>query len=189
MNRHRLAVKAFCMALSAIMALTSCSNEEETFSFDDDGVPVAAAQQRISSHQFSDMVDGCGWVETDTHEILANGDYDKRDYWEGMDGASGPSRYCMKGDSISEYIFIDGMPKVGSNVKQMRYDESTNTLYADGKMALRIISVSNGWMQAVKLGGLSYKQRAQSKPLYFFVTLRKMSEEEKDDISKLAVED
>ena len=174
-----------CLALIGMMAFTSCSNEEETFSFDDEGVPVAVAQQRISKEQFDAIVDGHGWVETNTHEIFSNGDYDKRDYWEGMDGASGPSRYCMKGDTISEYIFIDCMPKVGCNIRSMRYDESRNTVYADDKMTLRIISVNNGWMQAVKLGGVAYKQRALSKPLFFFVTLRKMSDDEKADIEQL----
>ena len=164
------------------VAIVGCSNDEETFSFDEDGIPVATQQQRISAEQFAAMVDGAGWVETNTHEIYSNGDFDKRDYWEGMEGVAGPSRFCFSGDKISEYIFLEQLPKTGCNVKSMRYDESTNTIYADEKMALRIISVSNGWMQAIKLGGIAYKQRTHSKSLFFYVTLRRMSAEEKRDI-------
>ena len=51
-------------------------------------------------------------------------------------------------------------------------------------MVLRIISVNNGWMQAIKSGGMSVRQRSQSKALYFFVTLRKMSDDEKEDIER-----
>lgn len=171
-----------CLAMVITIVCWSCSNEEETFSFDDDGVPVATAQQRISMEQFNAMVDGSGWVETNTHEIYSNGDFDKRDYWEGMEGVAGQSRYCLSGDKISEFIFLENLPKTGCNVRSMRYDASTNTIYADDKMALRIISVNDGWMQAVKLGGVAYKQRSQSKSLYFYVTLRRMSAEEKSDI-------
>ena len=175
-------ISSFCLAMVIAVAFLSCSNEEETFSFDDDGVPVATAQQRISEEQFNAMVNGAGWVETNTHEIYSNGDFDKRDYWDGMEGVAGPSRYSLNDETISEFIFLESMAKMGCNVKSMRYDASTNTIYADGKMALRIISVNNGWMQAVKLGGVAYKQRTQSKSLYFYVTLRRMSADEKSDI-------
>ena len=80
-------ILAFCTFL-AIAAVTSCSNEEETFFFDEEGVPVAVNSQRVSEEQFADMVNGAGWVETVTHEIFSNGDYDKRDYWEDMDGGA-----------------------------------------------------------------------------------------------------
>ena len=46
------------------VAFSACSNEEETFSFDENGVPVAVGQQRISEEQFSAMIDGAGWVDT-----------------------------------------------------------------------------------------------------------------------------
>ncbi|MGN0282157.1 MAG: hypothetical protein ACI4B3_07655 [Prevotella sp.] len=177
---HYIYITSIVMVTS--IALLSCSNEDETFSFDDEGVPVAVTQQKISREQFEAMINNSGWVETNTHEIYSNGDFDKRDYWDEMEGVSGPSRYCISGEKISEYIFIKNMPKTGCNVRSMRYDESNNTVYADGKMALRIISVNNGWMQAVKLGGVAYKQRAQSKSLYFYVTLRRMSADEKSDI-------
>ena len=72
--------------------VVSCTNEEETFFFDDKGVPQATSQQRINEEQFLAMVDGNGWVETATHEIYSNGDYDRRDYWEGMEGVGGISR-------------------------------------------------------------------------------------------------
>ena len=116
------------------VAFLSCSNEEETFSFDDDGVPVATAQQRISEEQFNAMVNGAGWVETNTHEIYSSGDFDKRDYWDGMEGVAGPSRYSLNDETISEFIFLESMAKMGCNVKSMRYDASTNTIYADGKI-------------------------------------------------------
>ncbi|MDD5895003.1 MAG: hypothetical protein PUC79_01735 [Prevotellaceae bacterium] len=183
MRKVRRLLTAFCTFV-ALLAVTSCSNEEETFFFDENGVPTATAQQRISDEQFKAMVNGNGWVETATHEIFSNGDYDKRDYWEGMDTAAGPSRYCLKGDTISEFIFLDCLPKMGSNVRRMRYDASTNTVYADNKMVLRIISVNNGWMQAVKLGGLAFKQRSKSQSLYFYVTLRRMSDAERKDIEE-----
>ena len=154
--------------------VVSCTNEEETFFFDDKGVPQATSQQRINEEQFLAMVDGNGWVETATHEIYSNGDYDRR----------GISRYSLRGDSISEYIFTQHTSMLGHNTRAMRYDPSTNTVYSGDKMVLRIISVNNGWMQAIKSGGMSFKQRSQSKALYFFVTLRKMSDDEKEDIER-----
>ena len=182
MKRKLHGIFLSCLAMVVAVAFSACSNEEETFSFDENGVPVAVGQQRISEEQFSAMIDGAGWVETNTHEIYANGDFDKRDYWDGMEGVAGTSRFSFDGDNISEYIFIQQLPKMGCNVKSMRYDASTNTVYADGQMALRVISVNNGWMQAIKIGGVAYKQRTQSKSLYFYVTLRRMSPEEKSDL-------
>ena len=98
-----------------------------------------------------------------------------------MEGG-GPSRFCLKGDTITEYLFLDFLPKTGVNARSMRYDASTNTLYADGKIFLRIISVNGGWMQAIKFAGLSYKQRSKSRALYFYVTLRRMSDDERKDL-------
>ena len=182
MKRKLHGIFLSCLAMVVAVAFSACSNEEETFSFDENGVPVAVGQQRISEEQFSAMIDGAGWVETNTHEIYANGDFDKRDYWDGMEGVAGTSRFSFDGDKICEYIFIQQLPKMGCNVKSMRYDASTNTVYADGQKALRVISVNNGWMQAIKIGGVAYKQRTQSKSLYFYVTLRRMSPEEKSDM-------
>lgn len=170
--------------MMTLFFVVSCTNEEETFFFDDEGVPQATSQQRINEEQFLAMVDGNGWVETATHEIYSNGDYDRRDYWEGMEGVGGISRYSLRGDSISEYIFMQHTSVLGHNTREMRYDPSTNTVYSGDKMVLRIISVNNGWMQAIKLGGMSFRQRSQSKALYFFVTLRKMSDDEKEDIER-----
>ena len=170
--------------MMTLFFVVSCTNEEETFFFDDNGVPQATSQQRINEEQFLAMVDGNGWVETATHEIYSNGDYDRRDYWEGMEGVGGISRYSLRGDSISEYIFMQHTSVLGHNTRAMRYDPSTNTVYSGDKMVLRIISVNNGWMQAIKSGGMSFRQRSQSKALYFFVTLRKMSDDEKEDIER-----
>ena len=100
--------------------VVSCTNEEETFFFDDEGVPQATSQQRINEEQFLAMVDGNGWVETATHEIYSNGDYDRRDYWEGMEGVGGISRYSLRGDSISEYIFTQHTSMLGHNTRAMR---------------------------------------------------------------------
>ena len=175
-------ILSFCTFL-AIAAVTSCSNEEESFFFDEEGVPMSVNSQRVSEEQFEATINGAGWVETVTHEIFSNGDFDKRDYWDDMEGG-GPSRFCMKGDTITEYLFLDFLPKTGVNARSMRYDASTNTLYADGKMLLRIISVKGGWMQAIKFAGLSYKQRSKSRALYFYVTLRRMSDDERKDLEE-----
>ena len=91
MKRKLHGIFLSCLAMVVAVAFSACSNEEETFSFDENGVPVAVGQQRISEEQFSAMIDGAGWVETNTHEIYANGDFDKRDYWDGMEGVAGQS--------------------------------------------------------------------------------------------------
>ena len=102
-------ILSFCTFL-AIAAVTSCSNEEESFFFDEEGVPMSVNSQRVSEEQFEATINGAGWVETVTHEIFSNGDFDKRDYWDDMEGG-GPSRFCLKGDTITEYLFLDLLPK------------------------------------------------------------------------------
>ena len=71
-------ILSFCTFL-AIAAVTSCSNEEESFFFDEEGVPMSVNSQRVSEEQFEATINGAGWVETVTHEIFFNGDFDKRD--------------------------------------------------------------------------------------------------------------
>ena len=177
MKNMSLKITAMLMCLGAGM-LTGCNGDDVLGEYTDDGEFVVSKRQQVSTQKFNQTLVGHGWYEAETHEILDNGKYEKRDYWEGLIGVA-PDNYEFGEGTVTAYYYLDAYPADAYRKLPMRYDETTGKVYFGGaNEAFTILSVSSNEVQVIKRAGSRDDGHGGMKQGYHYVKLRKMSDEQ-----------
>ena len=83
-----------------------------------DGTARPAA---VTAEQFMRYTSGKGWQHVESHEVKANGDIDKRDYWKSHAGAK-PELYAFSGDTVTTYVCGGAYPINGYRARRYAYN-------------------------------------------------------------------
>lgn len=132
------------------------------------------APQPVLADYFTRCVSGKGWRYVESHEIKANGDIEKRDYWDGLGGA--PVEYFFTADTVTTYMDIDAYPLKGYRSRRFAFDGVGGRLTAGGSEVFRLISVNPDTLRIVKYQAI----RGDGTPVYVYATYCSMSAQELD---------
>lgn len=137
-----------------------------------DGTARPAA---VTAEQFMRYTSGKGWQHVESHEVKANGDIDKRDYWKSHAGAK-PELYAFSGDTVTTYVCGGAYPINGYRARRYAYNCRDNSLTAGGTEVFRVLSVSDTELKIVKYEAM----RGDGKKIYVCSTYRPMTRQELD---------
>ena len=178
-------VKVIAMLLVATVGLlTSCSKDDDTkdpvicpVGLPDDNGVIERDPTPVSLALVNQYTIGYGWREAETHEMNDDGTYQKRNYWEGMEGA-GPERYEFGEGTVTCYVYIDALPADGFYKRSLRYDETTGEVFFDENKIFTVLSANEQEIRVVKLGGLRDDNHGGMKQIFLYVVLRRMTDEQ-----------
>lgn len=129
--------------------------------------------QPVMSDYFMRCVSGKGWQYVESHEIKANGDIEKRDYWDGH-AVEAPVQYYFTRDSITTYMDFDAYPIMGYRRQRFAFDGVNNSLTAGGTEVFKVMAVSPDTLRFVKYQAM----RGDGTPIYVYATYRAMKPDE-----------
>ena len=170
-------IKTLAICLSAILLLAACSSDDALGEYNENGEFVIKDKKQVSLAEFNRITNGYGWYEAETHEILDNGKYEKKGYWEGMDGG-GPSQYEFKDGIATLFLYMDAFPADTYSKYSLRYDENTGKVFFDNQEQFTVLSVSSNEIWIIKKGGQRGDGNGKMKQIYLYVRLQKMTDEE-----------
>ena len=165
--------KLFMIAAIALLGgmMTACSSDDDmTFSFDSEGEIIV---KPISESEFNRCVLGSGWIETERHDINADGTYNKKNHYdrdEYVIGGGAPLSYEFSEGKVTTYW--SGSLESGFSEGSMHYYEKTNDLYFGNYDRYKVLSVSN---QEIRL---AFRNGDSERRYGLYIVLRRLTDEE-----------
>lgn len=151
------------------------------FHFGDDGFPSPKDVKALSAEEFSRLVDGKIWRQTETHRINGDGTYDADDYL-----AVGSIRrtYCyqFQGDMLTYYCFSNMKYETERTDCRYRYRQEGNLLLKVQDTGytsplLCIVAATEGEIWAVR-DNTFYDYYTRAGKTYCYVKLQPITEDE-----------
>lgn len=158
---------------------------EKTIVFQANGEPMfrnfkgfADAQHEAS---YASVLFGNGWKHLSTHEVLADGTIDAKNYWEGMDGG-GPYHWYFDSEQLfTQYFFADAIPASAFSQEKVAVDLPSGRVSTEKSTLLMqmgsLFQANDGWhLITLEPGGIRHGIQ-----IYHIVEYRTMTAQELQD--------
>ena len=179
LGKLRSILFSWIMALTTFLIAVSCDSDEEmAFQMQGNILPELAGMKGISNEDFSRMFVGYGWHEDEVHLINEDGTIEEDDYWKEMDGGPGHYNFEFTDWNVIAYFFANHIPALVYKSKAYKYEggkDGGNIIYIGDNQWMRIVSVNGNTAKVIKRHVAN---------IYFYVTLRRLTDDELDDVRR-----
>ena len=151
--------------------------------------------QYVTTAMFNQYVMGSGWYEVESHEVLADGTYSVKDYWEGNSDVK-RDECVFEHESVTTTFRFSYLPhySVFYIVDMVVYDEVTGDVTTTGELnryrpayLFRILYVDDQEMRVLKRSGISRLVDNVYKDVYIYMVYRKMTKEQQEEFKERAL--
>ncbi len=180
MKKFRI-LELLCFSLF-LLFVSSCSDDELLFNFDENGECYDPSARSLSTEKFKSFVLNNGWKHVSTHEITADGKWQKENFYEVMEGGS-PHHLFFESMTTVKVFFRIIMPDAPRLSHRYAYDylEERNKIVLKSEnerdLYMQILSVDDKTLRLLECMGV----HADGTKSYTYVVYRKMTAEELEE--------
>jgi len=180
MKKFRI-LALLCFSLF-LLFVSSCGDDELLFNFDKNVECYDPSVRSLSIEKFKSLVLNNGWKHVSTHEITADGKWQKENFYEVMDGGS-PHHLFFESMTTVKMFFRIMMPDAPRLYYRYAYDylEERNKIILksenESDLYMQILSVDDKTLRLLECMGV----RADGTKFYTYVVYRKMTAEELEE--------
>lgn len=179
-----MAIGWLCMAIGLCVGLSSCSDDDDgwTFRFDENGECYAPSVSPISQAEFEGKVVGNAWEHVSTHEIGRDGKCLPEEYYENNVGGGGPTTYFFENShTLKSYYYTHAVRAGGFRTSAYNYEAGANRVTTTGTTArLQLLSTDGKRMEVIEYLAV----RDGGTEVYGYSIYRKMSAQELERCQK-----
>ncbi|TGY07009.1 hypothetical protein [Bacteroides muris (ex Afrizal et al. 2022)] len=180
MKRFKI-IELLCFSLFLLFVL-SCGDYELLFNFDENGECYDSSARSLSTEKFESLVLNNGWKHVSTHEITADGKWQKENFYEVMDGGSPHHLFFESMTTVKVFsrIIMPDAPRL-SHRYAYDYLEERNKIILKSEnerdLYMQILSVDDKTLRLLECMGVN----ADGTKFYTYVVYRKMTAEELEE--------